>query len=566
MRKRENLLFFVMFLLIFVFFCRVVTLQVFGCQFLQKEAKKGHLVLMKLPAFRGAIFDRKGRELAVSLPTNSICLFSKSSEFLRNPENTIELLVECLKINKSSLLERIQRSRDFVWVKRKVEREDYEKVKKLDLPGVGFCKEFKRVYPKGILASHILGFTDIDGKGLEGMELRNDELLKGESGWHILIKDARGRIIPSLEEKKRKKKREGLNVILTIDERIQEIVEEELEKVYRKFKALSATAIVMDPFSGEILGLANRPTFNPDSPGSYQASFRRNRAITDIFEPGSVFKVVVAAAVLEEGIVDPKEVIFCENGKWLYRKHILHDAEPHQNLSFREVIAKSSNIGTVKVALKLGKEKLCRYAHNFGFGQNTGIDLPGEVRGILRTPDKWSKYSMAAIPIGQEVAATPMQAICALAVIANGGSYVKPYFVKEIENSQGVSVRKAKPWRRRIISRETAMTLTSILRDAVEEEGTAPLAKIYNYTVAGKTGTSQKVINGRYSHSKFFSSFIGYAPAENPKVVVLVMVNEPKPLYYGSLVAAPVFREITRRILSYLEVPQENKMIAKRTQ
>jgi len=566
MRKRENLLFFVMFLLIFVFFCRVITLQVFGCQFLQKEAKKGRSVLVKLPAFRGAIFDRKGRELAVSLPVNSICLFSKSSEFLRNPENTIRVLARCLEINESSLLKRIQRSRDFVWVKRKVGRENYEKIKKLHLPGVGFCKEFKRVYPKGILASHILGFTDIDGKGLEGMELRNDELLRGKSGWQILIKDARGRLIPSLEEKKRKKKREGLNLVLTIDERIQEIVEEELERVYRKFSALSATAIVMDPFSGEILGLANRPTFDPNSPGSYQASFRRNRAITDIFEPGSVFKVVVAAAVLEEGILDPKEVIFCENGKWLYRKHILHDAEPHQNLSFREVIAKSSNIGTVKVALRLGKEKVYRYAHNFGFGQSTGIDLPGEVRGVLRTPDKWSKYSMAAIPIGQEVAATPMQAICALAVIANGGNYVKPYFVKEIENSQGVSVRKTKPWRRRIISRETAMTLTSILRDAVEKEGTAPLAKIYNYTVAGKTGTSQKVINGHYSHSKFFSSFIGYAPAENPKVVVLVMVNEPKPLYYGSLVAAPVFREITRRILSYLEVPQENEMVVKRRQ
>ncbi len=558
MRKRENLLFFVMFLLLFVFFCRVVTLQVFGCQFLQKKAKKGRSGLMKLPAFRGAIFDRKGRELAVSLPTNSICLFSKSSEFLRNPENTIGPLVKCLKINKSSLLKRIQRSRDFVWVKRKVGRENYEQLKKLHLPGVGFCKEFKRVYPKGILASHILGFTDIDGKGLEGIELKNDELLKGESGWHILIKDARGRLIPSLEEKKRKKKREGLNLVLTIDERIQEIVEEELEKVYRKFKALSATAIVMDPFSGEILGLANRPTFDPNSPGSYQASFRRNRAITDIFEPGSVFKVVIAAAVLEEGIVDPKDVIFCENGKWLYRNHILHDAKPHQNLSFREVIAKSSNIGTVKVASRLGEEKVYRYAHNFGFGQNTGIDLPGEVRGVLRTPDKWSKYSMAAIPIGQEVSATPMQAICAMAVIANGGNYVKPYFVKEIENSQGVSVRKTKLWRRRIISRATATTLTSILRDVVEKEGTAPLAKIYNYTVAGKTGTSQKVINGRYSHSKFFSSFIGYAPAENPKVVVLVMVDEPKPLYYGSLVAAPAFREITRRILSYLEVPQNN--------
>jgi len=520
---------------------------------------------MKLPAFRGAICDRKGRELAVSLPTNSICLFSKSSEFLREPENTVSILVKCLGINKSSLLERIQKSKNFVWVKRSVEREDYEKIKKLELPGVGFCKEFKRIYPKGILASHILGFTDIDGKGLEGMELKNDELLRGKSGWHILIKDARGRIIPSLE-KKREKNHEGFNIVLTIDERIQQIVEEELERVYREFNALSATAIVMDPFSGEILGLANRPTFNPNSPGSYQASFRRNRAITDIFEPGSVFKVVVAAAVLEEGILGPKEVIFCENGKWLYRKHVLHDAEPHQNLSFREVIAKSSNIGTVKVASRLGKEKVYRYARNFGFGQSTGIDLPGEVRGVLRTPDKWSKYSMAAIPIGQEVAATPMQAICALAVIANGGNYVKPYFVKEVEDSQGVSVWKTKPWRRQIISRETAMTLTSILRDAVEEEGTAPLAKIYNYTVAGKTGTSQKVINGRYSHSKFFSSFIGYAPAENPKVVVLVMVNEPKPLYYGSLVAAPAFREITRRILSYLEVPQGNEMIAKRTQ
>ena len=554
MRKRENLVFWLLFLLIFVFFCRVLTLQVFSYQFLQKKAKKEHLVSIKVPAYRGTILDCKGRELAVSLSTNSIYLSPKSPEFLHNPENTIGSLVKYLKISKSSLLKKIRKNRNFVWVKRKAERQSYEQIKKLNLPGVGFLKEFKRVYPKGVLASHILGFTDIDGRGREGVELENDKFLRGKPGEYTLVKDARGQLIPSLE-KEGKKKYEGLNLVLTIDERIQEIVEEELEKVYRKFKAISATAIVMNPFTGKILGLANRPTFDPNSPGSYPAAFRRNRAITDIFEPGSVFKIVTAAAALEEKVVQPKEIIFCENGKWIYRRHILHDAEPHGNLSFAEVIAKSSNIGTVKVAARLGEKKLYRYAHNFGFGQATGSDMPGEVRGILRSPDKWSKYSMAAIPIGQEVAATPLQAICALAAIANGGNYMRPYVVQEIKNEQGISIVKTEPEGRRILSRQTAATLTRILEEVVEKGGTAPLAKIYNYTVAGKTGTSQKVIKGHYSHSKFFSSFVGYAPAKNPEVIVLVMVNEPKPLYYGSLVAAPTFREITRRVLAYLEVP-----------
>ncbi len=542
-----------MFLLIFSFFCRIVTLQVFGCHALKERAKKGHLALVKLPTFRGAILDREGRKLAISLSTRSTYL---SPKLLPDPKATVKVLSEYLGVDEPLLLEKINRNQNFVWVKRKVEREDYEKIKKLHLPGVGFCKEFKRVYPKGILASHVLGFVDIDGKGLEGIERKNNKLLKGESGWYILIKDAKGRVIPSLE-RERKRAREGLNLILTIDERIQEIVEEELEKVYKKFNASSATAIVMEPFSGEILGLANRPTFNPNFPGSYPADFRRNRAITDFFEPGSVFKIVTAAAALEEKVVEPEESIFCENGKWLYQKHYLHDHKPHKNLSFQEVIAKSSNIGTVKVALRLGERKVYQYARNFGFGERTGIDLPGEVRGILRPPHKWSKYSLAAIPIGQEVAVTPIQAICALAAIANGGWYVRPYLLKEIKDSQGISVRKIKPQGRRIVSKNTAMTLTSILKEVIEEGGTGPLARVYNYTVAGKTGTGQKVVNGRYSHSKFLSSFIGYAPAENPKVIVLVMVDEPKPLYYGSLVAAPAFREITRRILSYLEVPPD---------
>ncbi len=519
----------------------------------KKKAKKGHLTLVKLPAFRGTILDRKGRELAISLPTRSIYL---SPKFLPEPKDVVKVLAEYLGMDEPLLLEKIDRNRNFVWVKRKVEREDYERIEKLHLSGVGFCKEFKRVYPKGILASHILGFVDIDGQGLEGIERKNDELLKGESGWHILIKDAKGRIIPSLE-RERKKGRHGLNLVLTIDERIQEIVEEELEKVYKKFNASSAIAIVMEPFSGEILGLANRPAFDPNSPGSYPADFRRNRAVTDFFEPGSVFKVVTAAAALEERVVEPEEIIFCENGKWLYRKHFLHDHKPHKNLSFQEVVAKSSNIGIVKVALRLGKRRVYQYARNFGFGERTGIDLPAEVRGILRPPNKWSKYSLAAIPIGQEVAATPIQAICALAVIANGGRYVRPYLLKEIKDNQGISIRKIRPRTKRIISRQTAMTLTSILKEVVKEGGTGPLARVYNYSVAGKTGTGQKVVNGRYSHSKFLSSFIGYAPAENPKVIVLVMVDEPKPLYYGSLVAAPAFREITRRVLSYLEVPPE---------
>ena len=553
-KRRENCVFFIIFSVVFALFCRICFLQIFSFRFLQKKAEKEHLALVKFPAFRGAILDRKGRLLAVSLPAESLYV---SPKFIQEPEKTADILSKYLGEEKSGLLKKMGRNENFVWIKRQLNREDYEKIEELHLPGVGFCEEFKRVYPKGILASHILGFADIDGKGLSGAERENDALLKGESGWYLLIKDAKRRVIPSLERKS-KEGSQGLDLILAIDEKIQEITEEELEKVYQEFHASAATAIVMDPFTGEILGLANRPTFDPNSPGSFSPSFLRNRAITDLFEPGSVFKTVTAAAALEEGIIKPIDRIFCENGKWLYRNHFLHDHEPYKNLSFQEVIAESSNIGTAKVALKLGEEDLYRYACSFGFGEKTGIDLPGEIKGILRPLNKWSKYSIIALPIGQEIGATPIQNICALAVIANGGKYVKPYLLKEVRNSEGMVVRQTRTESKQIISVKTALTLTSILKDVVKKEGTAFSANVYGYSVAGKTGTAQKIVAGRYSHSKFVASFIGYGPADNPKIIVLVMLDEPKSLYYGGLVAAPAFKEITRRVLAYLEVPSEN--------
>ncbi len=402
------------------------------------------------------------------------------------------------------------------------------------------------------MASQVIGFAGLDNVGLEGLELYRDAYLKGQPGFALFFRDARQKKLDIWEDMLAP--HDGYNLVLTIDEVIQYIAERELDKAYKAYHAKGASIIVMDPHTGAILALANRPTFDLNEYKETNKDQMRNRAICDLFEPGSVFKIVTASAALEEKKVSEEDKFFCENGAYKVGSHILHDHTSHGTLTFRQVIEQSSNIGTVKIAQILGPETLYRYIKLFGFGSKLGVDMLGEISGIVREPRLWSKISIAAVPIGQEVGATDVQLIAAISVIANGGQLMRPYVVQEIRDKHGEIIKKFSPVMiRKVISLDTAARVKKILTGVIEE-GTGKMAKIEGFTAAGKTGTAQKLEdNGTYSHSKFVASFIGFAPAENPAIAIVVTVDEPHPAYFGGVVAAPVFKNVAADTLKYLK-------------
>jgi cell division protein FtsI (penicillin-binding protein 3) len=420
----------------------------------------------------------------------------------------------------------------------------------MKLEGMGFMKEGRRFYPNGVLGAHVIGFANIDNIGLQGVEFEYDHYLRGTKGVAQFLRDARQRdlsidrgLIPP---------KDGLDVVLTLDETIQFIAENALEKAYRKHNARAASIIVMDPKTGEILAFANRPTFSPDHPDETSVESRTNRAVAFVYEPGSVFKIVTASAALEEGTQKEDDVIFCENGKYKVANHILKDAHPKGLLTFQQVIEQSSNIGTVKVAQKLGPNKVYEYAHRYRFGMKTGVGMIGEVSGWLKPTSQWSKTSIGAVPIGQEVTVTSMQLLGMIATVANDGLYMKPYYVKMIRDAQGGVIESFHPQPvGQVIRKETAQRMTAILQGVVER-GTGQSAKMKEITAAGKTGTAQKVVGGTYSHNKFVGTFIGFAPVEDPKLAIIVTVDEPHPAYYGGTVAGPAFKEVVENSLKYL--------------
>ncbi|MEA3560265.1 MAG: penicillin-binding transpeptidase domain-containing protein, partial [Candidatus Omnitrophota bacterium] len=408
----------------------------------------------------------------------------------------------------------------------------------------------------GKLASHLLGFCDLDGQGLEGLELYYDRFLKGEVGWQYALQDARGEKIPVLE-KELIPMVNGCSLILTIDEVIQYIAEKEVSEAVKKWKAVSGTIVIVEPSSGKILALANYPAFDPNSFNTADAGLRRNKAITDCFEPGSTFKIVTASAVLEEKLLTLDDKFYCEEGAYKMGSRILHDYHPYGWLTFKKIIVNSSNIGTVKVAQEfLGREGLHRYIRRFGFGEKTNVDLPGEIKGIIRNPSQWSKISISAIPMGQEVAVTALQLASAISSIANGGLLIKPSVVSEIRDENFKIVRSFKPIEiRRLISKEVSEKMKDILT-AVIDEGTGKLAKLTGYTAAGKTGTAQKAEPGGkgYSSKKFIASFIGFAPVKEPVIAIVVILDEPRPIHFGGFVCGPVFKKAAEKTLNYLEI------------
>jgi len=501
-----------------------------------------------MPPKRGTIFDRNMQVLAVSLNTDSVFV---NPRVIKDKAQTARILAGILNLGEDFVLERISRDKGFVWIKRKMSPEESAKIKKLKIEGIEIVGESKRVYPDATLACHVIGTIDIDNNGLEGVELKYNKYLKGESGWLISTQDAKRKLLESYQDEFLPAKN-GLNLVLTIDEVIQSIAERELQKACKKHNAKAGSIVVMDPRTGAILALANLPNFDLNNMNKREEESIRNRAINDFFEPGSIFKVVTASGLLEEKAVTINDTFFCENGEWKHGSKTLHDVHPYGTLTFKEIIEKSSNIGTVKAASRLGPEKMFKYIQAFGFRDRTGVDLPGEVVGINRPPEKWSGLSMYAIPMGQEVTVTSMQLACAIAVIANNGFYVKPRIVKEIVDEKGQVVKEFPPViTRKVLSPATAVYMRYILNGAVEN-GTGKKARIEDYKVGGKTGTAQKIENGTFSHSKFIASFIGFAPADKPVLVVAVSVDEPHPVYYGGDVSAPVFRGVVDESLKYI--------------
>lgn len=548
-RRKSEAVFLVFFILFLLFILRLCYIQFFRSNYLSELADKQHNLFVELEPVRGTIYDSASRPQAINLAADSLYA---SPRDIKDKEAVIKKLSGILGSSYAYLKDRLYRNKSFIWVARKVTPEQSQAIKNLKIKGLGFIKESKRTYPNSYLASHIIGFAGMDNSGLEATELNYDIFLKGQPGWAVFLRDARQKRLDLWQKMVLPK--DGFDLVLTIDEVIQYIAERELDKAFKKYHAKGASIIVMDPYTGAILALANRPTYDLNNPSGVTKDKTRDRAIADMFEPGSVFKIVTASAALEEKKVTEEDKFFCENGSYRVGAHVLHDHTKHGLLTFREVIEQSSNIGTVKVAQILGPQIIYKYMKLYGFGSKTGIDLIGEISGVAKEPRQWSKISIASIPIGQEVGATAIQLACAMSVIANGGNLMKPYVVSAIKSRDGEMVKKFGPQvRNKAISADTSARMTKMLTGVIEE-GTGKMAKLIGFSAAGKTGTAQKIEpNGRYSHSKYIASFVGFAPAEEPIITVVVMVDEPRPVYFGGVVAAPVFKNVAGDVIRYLK-------------
>ena len=553
-KKRAIILYTTVIVSFFLVFLRLADLMIFNYARLSAKADKQHLKTQEIQARRGIIYDRRGRELALNLELDS--LYCDPKELDRDP-GKFRKLASAMSEKPQVILAKIPDQGRFAWIERKLDPFVSEKIKALKIKGFGFLNEAKRFYTREALASHVLGFVGIDNQALEGIELKYDKYLKTAGGKVIQKRDARGNTLSLGVEREAK----GNNLVLTIDEVLQRIVEKELDAAMSEWKASAASVIMMDPFTGEILALANRPTYNPNNGNRARAATRRNRSITDCYEPGSTFKIVIGVGSLEEKLTRPNTMFDVSKGSIEVGGKTIRDSHTHDVLSFTEVIQKSSNVGSIMVGMRLGKERLFQYAKRMGIGKKTGIDLPGEVSGWIYPPEKWSGTSIGAISIGQEVAVTPLQMLRAYAAIANGGFLVTPHVVSQVVSPDGeVLFASRENNAERIISGRTAGIFRQILRSVVEEGGTGTEASVDGNAVAGKTGTAQMIDpkTKRYSKDKYVSSFVGFVPAEHPRLAMIVVVYEPEEEIYGGVVAAPAFKRISSQALSYLGVPRDD--------
>ncbi len=509
---------------------------------------------------RGNIYDRNMNALAANVELESVAV---NPQEVTDPQRVAKILSAVLGKDFDKVLRQIESRKGFVWIQRKVLPEAVKAIKRESLQGVEFVIEHKRFYPKRKLASHSLGFVGIDNQGLAGVEYLHDSRLKGASVKLTTEKDARGRRI-RWANTAGQDKYQSLDVALTIDEVVQFFTEYELEKAVKKHQAVRGFAIVMNPKTGEIYSIANAPAFNPNNFSSYPRETRKNQAISGSFEPGSIFKPVLAAAAIDSGVAAPNDIFFCENGAYRLGGRLFREATGHSFgwLSLKDVIANSSNIGTIKIAEKLGRKTFYKYMKRFGFGEKLGVDLPGEGRGRLRPLREWSRLSHAPLSFGQEISVTPLQMISAISAMANGGALMKPYVTKATFK-QGEAVARTEPQIiRRAVAPETGRKMLDILRRAVNH-GTGKNAAIEGFDVAGKTGTAQKFdpLAGSYSDRFYMASFVGFVPAYSPRLAILVMIDSPKGTHYGGSVAAPVFREIAKQTLRYMNIPSRKERV-----
>jgi cell division protein FtsI (penicillin-binding protein 3) len=535
---------------------KAMYLQIFCRSWLSEKAANQYEVSLKSSGKRGTIYDRNLREMAVSIDVTSIAAHPPQ---IKNPKAAAESLAKALKINRNVLAERLTSEKKFVWIKRKVTPKEAETVRNLNIDGLDFLREHKRFYPNKTLASQLIGFTDIDDDGVEGIEFYCNDDLKGAVSRYTVLRDAHGRGFEA--ENTADSDSSGKNLVLTIDSNIQYIAETTLAETVTKFSAKSGMAVVMATGTGAVLALAHFPFLNPNALNEFDQELWRNRVITDPFEPGSTMKIFSAAAAIESGSSSPNSIFYCENGEYRVGRHVVHDTHEYGWLSLQQIIKYSSNIGAIKFSTKTGSEHLFRTLRNFGFGTKTGIDCPGETAGSLASFKKWTKIDAGTISFGQGISVSALQLIAATSAIANKGIFMKPYVVQAITDRNGRLIKSFAPSEgRRVISEKTAKTLTRIMQTVTTEGGTGVNAALEGYSVCGKTGTAQKIgNNGTYANGKYISSFVGFVPSEHPKVAVLVIIDEPKGQHYGGTVAAPGFRNIAQKTLAYMNLSPKSK-------
>lgn len=537
-------------------FGRLSYLQLVEHTYYLTRAHKQQQRTIEITPKRGAIFDRNMHPLAMSTEVESA--FAIPTELGDNKQQAARLLSGVLDVPDEVLENKFSSGGTFVWVSRKLPPEKSDAVKALNLKGIYTMKENQRFYPKRDLAAHVLGFVNLDEKGTSGLEFQLDKQIRGKSEQILVMADARQRWFDGGKAQRD----QGANVVLTIDEKIQYIAERELAAAIARTHAMAGTVIVQNPNTGEILALANWPKFNPNSPTDVKNETRMNRAVSAIYEPGSTFKLITLAAAIDQNLTRPEEVFDCENGAVTISGHKIHDHKKFGMLTVSDILAQSSDVGTIKVALRLGAPKFYEYIRAFGFGQQTGIDLPWESKGMLGKLENWSGISIGAISMGQEVGVTPIQLVTAVSAIANGGFLHKPYIVSEIRKGDQLlsSGDATEPQPRQVVRPETAATLRKMMEGVIlSPHGTGKYARLDGWTAAGKTGTAQKIDpnTGRYSPTQFIASFTGFAPINNPAVTILISLDSPVGLHEATMTAAPVFKRVAEQVLPYLDVPRD---------
>ncbi|AEI68984.1 penicillin-binding protein [Corallococcus macrosporus] len=551
LKLRVRLLFGLFLMLLGVAFGRAVQLQVFEQEKLRGLAQDQYVRHIEIPARRGDIFDRRGTPLAQSVEVDSIWV---DPSMLPDVKAASRALARALKLDPGELGARLARARRFAWVKRQAKPAEVAAVKALALPGLGFSKEPKRFYPQRELGAHVVGTVGMDGRGLEGLELAFQDELSGQNSSTSGFRDAKGRKL-LVQGALDPLQRQGAAVTLTLDRHIQYVAEKSLSKAVEDAKAVAGMAVVLDPRTGELLAVANHPRFNPNTPESSSRAGMRNRAALDTFEPGSTLKSFVVATALEEKAITADSLFFCENGAWRVGRHTINDTHSYGWLTPQGILQVSSNICMAKIAQALGREKFVKGYHAFGFAERTGLSLPGEGRGVLPYPK--AEVSLATQSFGQGMTATAVQIAAAYGALANDGVLMRPYLVSKVVDPDGVVLLENRPTElRRVVSSKVARQVVGMLESVVVKGGTAPKAAMEDYRVAGKTGTAQKADPVARGYSdKRIASFVGVVPAESPRAVILVVVDEPKTDVYGGLVAAPAFKEIATAAMAHLAVP-----------